>query len=321
MNGTTKADRPIFIAGCGRSGTSLLRTIVDAHPDVYIPSESLFIVDYLEYCGQIPQRLKPWLFFREPQLRCWYDKSPFEFSDCARAVRTVHEMMAVEKGASIWGQKTPRFIRNIDLIEQAFPGVRWVLVYRDPRAVVASLLQSKQHTYSVKAACDRWIRDNSRLVELMEGSARDDCLFVKYESLIEHYAETVNAVFTFLGLDTPSMEYIEDAAEPVFFSRSRFSINTVRNGVRPDRAGLERWQEALTEEDVSYIEARCGPLMDKLGYSERRGKRHPPHEWRYLGARAGDVRVVFRYLRHWPEYLLWSAFRYTLLRVLAVARR
>ncbi|MCA9889387.1 MAG: sulfotransferase, partial [Anaerolineae bacterium] len=40
-------ESPFFIVGCGRSGTTLLRRMVDAHPLLAVPVESLFMIDYL----------------------------------------------------------------------------------------------------------------------------------------------------------------------------------------------------------------------------------------------------------------------------------
>lgn len=310
----------VFIAGCGRSGTSYLRSIVDSHPDIYIPSESLFITDYLRFCERVPVRLKNWLFFREPQLRCWYEGPEFPFTNCAQAIAEVHRYMALQSGARIWGQKTPRFVRHMGLLDASFPGATWILVHRDPRAVVASMLRSGQHTHSVKAACGRWIRDN-KAVFAYQANPADNVLVLSYESLIEDFDTTVRKVFRFLGVAPVDRDWIEGHAQPVFFSRSRFTINTVREGMVPDAGRLDDWKAYLQADDVAYIENVCGDLMSALGYerSVPRGRRRgPPREWR---RRLSDVAILVRYLRKWPEYLFYTALRYTLFRFFALIGR
>ncbi|WP_096367044.1 sulfotransferase family protein [Thiohalobacter thiocyanaticus] len=303
----SKACGPIFIAGCGRSGTSLLRTIVDAHPDVYIPSESLFLVDYLRLGDCRPGLFIRWLLHHEPQLLCWY-KGPEVIGDTVvRTVAGLHENMSKTVGARIWGQKTPRFVRYRSLFEYAFPDARWVLVYRDPRAVVASMKRSGQHTNSVIRGCRRWRRDNQEIVSFIEypESCPENVLLVKYEELICRFEETMNEILRFLQLPAVPVENLLGQAKPVFFSRSGFEINTVRNGVRPNPKRINDWQKILRDDEIAAIEGLCAREMSALGYDPMASRsRGFGFFWRDLADRISDVRIIYRYIRYWPSYLL-----------------
>ena len=312
----TSACGPVFIAGCGRSGTSYIRTLVDAHPDVYIPSESLFLVDYLRLGERKPGFLLRWLLHHEPQLLCWYEGEPVRGASLIQTIARLHETMAAGVGARVWGQKTPRFVRYRALFEHAFPGSRWILVYRDPRAVVASMRRSGQHTNSVSRGCKRWLRDNREIVALIEGSEvrPENVMLVKYEELVSRFEKTMGDMIQFLQLAPVPMETLQQAAKPVFFSRSGFENNTIRGGVRPDPRRINDWQGVLTEDEVAAIEKACGREMEVLGY-EYSTSRSPGASffWKDLVNQLSDARIIYRYLRYWPGYLLYTILRKLLL--------
>lgn len=317
--GVSPAASPVFIAGCGRSGTSYLRTIVDAHPDFFIPSESLFLVDYLRWGDALPKPLLSWLFFREPQLLCWYEGGPFRFDDAASAIGKIHEIEAQAHGARHWGQKTPRFINHMALFNAAFPGIRWLLIYRDPRGVAASMKDSKQHTYSLAKACHRWKRDNRAVLTLLRGETQDSqVLLVKFEDLVLEFEKTLSKVFDFLGVEAIDGDAINAHGRPVFFNRSRFSMNTTRGGLTPDPAIVDSWRTRLKPAEIAYIEGACAEEMRALGYRPVAATR--------LVRGAGlqvfrDAGILFRYLRNWPEYLFVTALRKALFGVFSVPSR
>lgn len=311
MHHETDRCQPVFIAGCGRSGTSLLRTLIDAHPDVYIPSESLFIPDYLRHGDRLPRRLLRFLLFHEPQLRCWYEGPPELGSNTAVTIEQAHRIMAGRRGASLWGQKTPRFVRCRELLDACLGPLRWILLYRDPRGVCASMRLSGQHTHSVSRACTRWQRDNREIVELVSDPARcpDNVLLVKYEELIQRYEDTLARVFRFLGLPPVSIDQLVENARPVFFPGSGFEINTVRDGVLPDPRRIEDWQSVLRPAEIAYIESACALEMEVLGYPRLASGTNGGFALADALRKLQDVRVIYRYLRYWPTYPLYTLLR------------
>jgi hypothetical protein len=304
----------VFVAGCGRSGTSYLRTVLDAHPDVFIPSESLFLTDYLKYGRYVPKRLLQWLFFHEPQLGCWYEKGAFPIEDVRTAIARVHEIAARDEGARIWGQKTPRFVRHMGLFNHHFEGIKWLLIYRDPRAVAASMLDSGQHTYSVMHACRRWKNDNREIVRMLRRNRTlPDVMLIKYEDLILNYGPMLESIFRFLSLDPIDRDEVNRRGRPVFFKRSRFKPNTIREDLNPDPRVVDSWRKRLVPAEIQYIEEACGQEMRIMGYEPvaapgaRRRKR-------FLVERMKDVSILFQYGLKWPEYLIITAIRTIILR-------
>ena len=308
---------PVLIAGCGRSGTSYLKSLLDGHPDLFIPTESLFLADYLQWGDALPRSLRRFLFFHEPQLRCWY-KGPSVFVEhFAGAIRTIHELAAAQQGARQWGQKTPRFIRHFALFNRAFPGAKWLLVYRDPRAVVASMLRSKRHTYSTRAAIRRWRADNALIVDLIKrGQPEPDVMLVRYEDLVTDGELLIERIQDFLGLQPLPLCELVSRGRIEAQERSGFKNNAIRGGLTPDPNRLEAWQQLLTADDVAEIEAACVEEMDLLGYL--RISAAPGRARGIDPRRLTDVRIIFEYLRFWPRYLVYTAIRRGLLRTFAL---
>lgn len=309
---------PIFIAGCGRSGTSYLRTLLDAHPDVFIPSESLFITDYLGRAHNVPGPVWRYLLAREPQLLCWFDGPLPSRPDVAATLAHIHERAAKDRGARYWGQKTPRFVRHRGLIEAAFAGVYWILIYRDPRAVVASMLGSGQHPYAPSLAIDRWRRDNAEIVDSLRSEQSPNNVFIlSYEELVRDTEYAIAEILRFLDLDPVPLATLKAKSRPVFFSRSRFPVNTMRHGIGAVGPRIDAWRDTLPPSVVREIEHRCQGEMDALGYRRLGGAHTRLSRWAWRGRNAlGWLKqpwIVARYLWYWPEYPIWVLVRKSVL--------
>src|SRR3954471_19224424 len=249
---------PIFIAGCGRSGTTYLQTIVDAHPAVFLPTETLFIPEYLRDGHLVPKRLLSWLFHREPHRRARSDGPNLPVDDIPETIAAANKHAAAQEGATIWGQKTPRFVRHIDLFRRNFPGCRWILIYRDPRATVASMLNSPVHAFSIDWACSRWNRDNQPVIEAL-GNPRPDTLVICYEDLIRDFDNHLTRIFSFLQLEEVARADVERDGKVRNFKGTTFSIqaNNVRDGMAPQTKSIDSWKKTLSEAQVREIERRC----------------------------------------------------------------
>ena len=143
----TTADAPLFVVGSGRSGTSLLRAMLNAHPNLHLTHEASF---YLDPRGNS----------LAGDGRAWFERYAqtfsFAFLGVARsevteelddlptptrrdAVAAVMRAAARQRGKARFGDKTPAHAQQLATIAAEFPGARIVHVVRDPRGVVASL--------------------------------------------------------------------------------------------------------------------------------------------------------------------------------------
>ncbi len=328
---------PVFIAGCGRSGTTYLKMLVDRHPDFFIPTECLFISDYLRFAPRLPVWFWRKMLTHEFELKLWYSKAIPAGNDFAQVISTIHQVEMRNAQAVRWGQKTPRFIRHLELFRDSFPGCQWLLIYRDPRAVAASMLNSTRHVYSVAQACRRWKFDNQAIMQMLETNCfPKDVLTVKYENLICDFDTTLDEIFSFLGVESYDKEKII-AADSLPFD---LVDNTVRNGMKPDVKSVDSWKKTLTKRQIKYIEEECRDAMTLMGYefavdaeTSKRPRRDKlaaaaqadeklsfiERKWLQLAA-VKNIFIIITYLLNWPGYLFKALFRIASFRILSRIR-
>lgn len=144
----TDPDRhPIFVVGTGRSGTTLVRMMLNAHPRIHLTHEASF---YL--LGGLSRKATPreWLDrYLATVAFAWLGLDPERVREAAGdrppsvavTVRAIMKMQAERHGKVRYGDKTPLHATKLPQIFEDFPGARVVNVVRDPRGGVASLLR------------------------------------------------------------------------------------------------------------------------------------------------------------------------------------
>lgn len=232
-----------FICGCSHSGTSLVTAMLGAHPLVYaIPRETRVF-------RENDDSRSAYLLFQRDYLPA-----------------------ALEKGATVLCEKTPRHIRRLGLMRETFPDARIVVIVRDARDVAASI---KERTGSVDEAIRRWNRDNGIARREIE-RGRKDLFVVAYEDLIAAPEKTLAVISTHVGIEYhPNMlEFHKDerdwfGSNPKTGSDGGFQGHgQLRNWQihQPlmDRRG--RWRTILSEAEARRVERQCRELMSFFGY-------------------------------------------------------
>ena len=179
-----------FIVGSARSGTTLVRLLMNAHPMVVVPPESRFIVEF--WTGEDTVEVKPFLdrLAIHPRFRVW----DLPISDVAAEVRVermpyalliekVYEAYARPRGKPIWGDKTPRYIEHLGLLRRLFPDARFIHVIRDGRNVALSYADVPFGPKSVAAAAELWSRRVSSGLSARKTIPKESYLEVRYEDL------------------------------------------------------------------------------------------------------------------------------------------
>lgn len=289
---------PFFIVGCGRSGTTLLRVMLDSHDDVAVPPESLFIPDYLR--SDKPAPVLRQALLREYEIREWgLAASEADLADCddgAALIARIHELYAHSKGKKRWGQKTPRLVRHGRLLKQHFPGARFIHVVRDPRAVANSLMRSNVHRSNALYAARRWNNDVAAGLEL------EPVLTVAYEALVTDPEPELKRICEFLGLDySPSM--LSYTQKSVDYSAFYQDIHK-KLADKPDPNRINAWRDKMDPRDIAVVESQLAVEIEPLGY-ERLGLEGSRSytTWLRLQRYFGFAGQIFYYLRKRRSYL------------------
>ena len=287
-----------FVVGVPRSGTTLLRLMLDAHPRLTIPPETHFLPELLRACkagDANPERVmevitatKRWHDFQlEPSslLRRLPADRPVKGREAARAFYSAYaESVAKPR----WGDKTPVYLKNMLTIQKALPEARFIHIIRDGRDVALSVLGLLFGPDSVDEAARRWRRKVLRARE--QASRLCHYRELRYEDLVADPEPTLRSVCDYIELrwDPAMLEYHRHAAERMAViarQRERQGLEPIPTGYGPrihaltseppkgERVG--RWRAEMAPPDRAAYERRAGDLLAELGYEveSRRGAR------------------------------------------------
>jgi hypothetical protein len=289
----------VFLVGCPRSGTTLLQRLLDAHSQLAVINETLWITREAErpVTSELVSRLFEYRRFRRLELprheiELLLDgEAPVRF---ARFVSGIFELYGAKRGKQLVGDKSPGYVRKIGKLHALWPQARFVHVIRDGRDVWLSVAAWKKACRSAGQFAT-WADDPvgttalwwERSVRLGReaGSVLGPARYfeVRYENLVDDTARECRGVCSFLGIP-----YEDDML--------RFHEGRTRSvpGLSPKKAwlpptsGLRDWRSHMASEDVERFEATAGDLLAELGYP--RAVPRPPAR---ASARAARTRSAF----------------------------
>ena len=178
---------PIFLVGCQRSGTTMLRLVLDSHSRIACGPETRFLPDLRRVVGADWERLARFGFSRENWLR-----------RIADFFGGVHADYARRRGKARWADKTPLYAMSLDFVTEVFPDAQIVHVIRDGRDVVVSHRRRFGYRSAVKCVVKwpRYIR-TARAVGARLPAQR--YLELRYEDAVREPEKTLRGLFEFLG--------------------------------------------------------------------------------------------------------------------------
>jgi hypothetical protein len=278
-----------FVVGVGRSGTTLLRLMIDAHPEVAIPAETHFLPKLLELRDEgdalraaahaVMTAESTWADFGIPSERLaetFARLSPFTL---AKGLRAFYGLYAAKFGKPRWGEKTPFYGRRMRAIEAVLPEAHFVHVIRDGRDVALSL---RPLWFSpgdeIEAQARNWLAKVSAIRANGHGCRR--YLEIRYEDLVLDTESVLRRVCDFIALqyDPRMLSYHQGAEVRLNEIRDEYRFKEARiskeermrlhvNALRPpDQARVGRWRSDMSAGDRDTFTSIAGDLLADLGY-------------------------------------------------------
>ena len=266
---------PVFVLGVSRSGTTLLRVILDRSPAIAIPDETFFIPQLAHRHSRSvdPTELLDDLR-RLPRLAAW--GVPAE--DLAAALRpgmTIGEALdavfsayAAKHAKPRWGDKTPMYMRHLGLIDKLFPDAQYLHLIRDGRDAALAFLDMPEgvvtrtwaHPRSPAGFACEWRTEVRRARDLGRRLGSLRYFEVRYEDLIADTAGVVRSVCDFAGLpfEPAMLEYagaVDVSAKP---HHQRL--------LQPPTRGVREWRSQMSRADALAFEGIAGDVLGELGY-------------------------------------------------------
>ena len=184
---TAPTDAPIFIVGCQRSGTTVLRLMLDSHSRISCGPETRFLADMERIVSADWERLSRFGFDQEDWL-----------ARIARFFGGIQEDYAKSRGKERWADKTPLYAKHMDFIASIFPQCQFIHVIRDARDVAVSHRKRFGYRSCVKSAF-KWPRyiATARASGLKLGPER--YFEVRYDEMVGNSEATLRGLLNFLG--------------------------------------------------------------------------------------------------------------------------
>jgi hypothetical protein len=265
---------PVFIVGCPRSGTTLIRGLLGSHPNLTFPPESHFITQFYRAYGNPRNSHQATVLARRilrmRTVKSWgLDIPEDSFDDCrsyAQLVTRLYDTWARREGKTRWGDKTPQNLIDIPLLIELFPNAQIVHVYRDGRDVALSWLEA-QFSGDLYTAAVFWRSSVMKARRDGERLPRSTYLELRYEDLTTATRAIMEKTCAFLG-----EPFTEAVLKPTLLHPHRLTTApwlNARSFVADDRVvggNFEKWRKALSMSDRLLFESIAGDLLKDLGY-------------------------------------------------------
>ena len=271
---------PVFIVGMPRSGTKLLRELLNSHSSIFIPPYETelypFIVSIWEQYGDLSNydnflqfynnvsKLPYFIYCKKEGKRIdaetWYQFCRNNFIDFIppnifeALVR--HDTGTLTRTTCIWGDKSPTYLKHISLLKSHYPKARFIHIVRDVRDYCLSV--NKAWGKNMFRACQRWVDDVSE-ARSAGANFSSDYLELRYEDLLSDPEFELRLICSFLGISfEDSMLNLTESPEQVGDTKGKKEIV---------KSNQKKYLKQMSTKTINKLELISGDLLRSLGYT------------------------------------------------------
>lgn len=277
------ASNPLFIVGCGRSGTTLVRMMLDGHEELGIPGESHIIYQLA--------RMRAWGLWRprldaggverflrlvegHKYIRRWGLESEslckrfqeLEKPTYAALIATLFNEYAKKEGKIRWGDKTPLHVQYLWILDRMFPGAKFLHVIRDGRDVALSLLTRRWGPRHISHAglYWKWLVLSGMVTGAILGP--DRYLELRFEDLVKEPEANLRLICEWADLEyrDSMLRYDESRAAKEYAAAGDEGSARLRQP--PDSSRVFLWKRIMRPGERRGLLRQAGALLELLGY-------------------------------------------------------
>ena len=261
----TQTERPIFVIGLYRSGTTLLRYVLDSHSRIAVPPETAFIPELADLIND--ERCMAGFagmgFDREHVL-----------SQMRRFLGYFYGNYAQSRGKARWGDKSPNHVDHLEWIAELYPSATFLIITRDALDQIysftrggklrpAALGQAHDRQEDPRLAAARyWAERNDRILLFAQQSSFDS-LVLSYEDLASEPERISRKIFSFLGEDWEASVLRFHEFDHDFGLEDNITRNST--GFRPSRGKWHSWPDEI----IAHCTEIVSQARERAGYNSQ----------------------------------------------------
>jgi hypothetical protein len=320
---------PIYIIGTERSGSNLLRVILNAHSRIDVPHPphilkyfaglenrygNLEIDENLEQMVHDIGRLLsihiyPWEIDLDP-VRVVAEARPRSLFGAFAAIQDQHLEWS---GKARWGNKSTFMIHHVDQILARDPGARLVWLVRDVRDVAVSSRKSVFSPCHPWHTARLWASQQQEGLDLCERLGSEQVLRMHYEDLLDNPERELRRLCEFLGEEFEP-QLLDHASTGAARKGAKLSESWENTGKPILRSNSGKWRTGLSAVELASVESAAGEVMALLGYAVETEKREfgwarrrlfgIQNQWWHMGVEWRSLRKDKNHWRRWGRALL-----------------
>jgi len=275
----------VYIVCMGRSGSTLLRQMLDMHPSIISPPESFFVLHLMDKYGKvvnwtpkIKNEFVTDLYTDRPFRLIWnipkehiqeaLDRAPasISFIEASNIVRSCYAPNKGKEKNKIFVDKNPIYSILFNKLISAHKSAKIIHLIRDPRGVINGQI----HTFKRKDvfALGHFWNTRNATIEVVSKELGIDYLLVRFEDLVNTPKETIKSICTFIGVDYSDKILEYNKRNDKFFSNKtkHYRDKHISTQKPLSKTISEKWINSLNEKQLSKIAYTTAPIARKYGY-------------------------------------------------------
>ncbi|UOQ45393.1 sulfotransferase [Halobacillus salinarum] len=261
---------PIFIGGCGRSGTTLLGSMLGAHKDCLCIPESQFKTDMINEfdknnINELVISIKNNVRFRlwNLDINTISIENINSYGDVLEFFINEYSKKVSRSNFKMWIDHTPNNLEYVKQLKEIYPQAKFIHLVRDGRGVASSIIPLDWGPNTVKSAANLWKTKLSYGLAAEQFVNKDDIFRVKYEELVIDPEKTLKEICEFLGIVFQKSMIDGNGFSPPKYTTKQHDLV----GTKPNKSRTEAWKHKLDSREIEIFECLTADLLECMGYS------------------------------------------------------
>lgn len=319
-----------FVIAMGRSGTTLLQSMLDSHPEIIAPFESRFVIHYKNryaairnwdlrvkerFISEVKTEIKIAYFWEidEELLAKRIHNLPeqTDYGTVCKQVYASFKPIHQKETAKLIIDKNPIYHLLLPDLLKIFPDAIFIHLIRDYRACSSSMHQLKNKK-SMREFGYRWLLANQE-IDKIKKSRPEKFITLRYEDLLENPEATLKKLTEFLHIDFHenmltyhkrfsglSTQYIDRSPSEAIKKIRLLILKSVhKNLTSPiDARFINKWKTKLTQQQIETLDKICGKYGLQFGYEPLTEVKNIPHI-------PADIWLIKKKMRWYYQMPIW----------------